>query len=233
LVVSIHADDEFSLRFAIECELDDVLPRDGLAAVVIARHRKVRRRRIAGAVGLVVAFAGIGVPLGLTSSGQTSSGLPSPGGGAAARTSPVVLRLASYSLKLPGKYRPISPKAVPCASAVASAGASLTAVSPAGASLTAASSAAPRQAVAAATSSGCVVMLLTPRAQGAPAMPRDAQPVTAGRYQAWLVPPQRAGAVADLVIEEPGQVQDLVISASGLDQTALVALARTDLVAMG
>jgi hypothetical protein len=67
--VSIHADDEFSLRIALESELDDVLPREGLAGLVIARHRKVRRRRVAGAVSLVVVCAGIGVPLGLSGPG--------------------------------------------------------------------------------------------------------------------------------------------------------------------
>jgi hypothetical protein len=69
--VSIHADDEFSLRIALESELDDVLPSEGLAGLVIARHRKVRRRRVAGAVSLVVVCAGIGVPLSLSGpSGQ-------------------------------------------------------------------------------------------------------------------------------------------------------------------
>jgi hypothetical protein len=43
-----------------------VLPAEGLADLVIARHRKVRRRRVAGAVSLVVVCAGIGVPLGLS-----------------------------------------------------------------------------------------------------------------------------------------------------------------------
>jgi hypothetical protein len=64
--VSIHTDDEFSLKSALEGELDDVLPDEGLADLVIARHRKVRRRRVAGAVSLVVVCAGIGVPLGLS-----------------------------------------------------------------------------------------------------------------------------------------------------------------------
>jgi hypothetical protein len=67
--VSIHADDEFSLRVALECELDDVLPGRGLAGLVIARHRKIRRRRVAGAVSLVVVCAGIGVPLGFSGPG--------------------------------------------------------------------------------------------------------------------------------------------------------------------
>jgi hypothetical protein len=69
--VSIHADDEFSLRIALDSELDDVLPSEGLAGRVIARHRKIRRRRVAGAVSLVVVCAGIGVPLGLSGPGGT------------------------------------------------------------------------------------------------------------------------------------------------------------------
>lgn len=64
--MSVHADDEFSLRIALEGELDDVVPPEGLAELVIARHRKVRRRRVAGAVSLVVVCAGIGVPIGLS-----------------------------------------------------------------------------------------------------------------------------------------------------------------------
>ena len=64
--MSIHADDEYSLRIALESELDDVLPGEGLAGLVIARHRRIRRRRVAGAVSLVVVCAGIGVPLSLS-----------------------------------------------------------------------------------------------------------------------------------------------------------------------
>ena len=63
--MSIHADDEFSLKIALEWELDDVLASQDLAGRVIARHRRTRRRRVAGAVSLVVVCAGIGVPLGL------------------------------------------------------------------------------------------------------------------------------------------------------------------------
>ena len=63
--MSIHADDEYSLRIAFESELADVLPREDLASLVIGRRRKVRRR-VAGAVSLVVVCAGIGVPLGLS-----------------------------------------------------------------------------------------------------------------------------------------------------------------------
>ena len=66
VAVSIHADDEYSLRIALESELDDVLPSEGLGGLVIARHRKIRPRRVAGAVSLVVVAAGIGVPLSLS-----------------------------------------------------------------------------------------------------------------------------------------------------------------------
>ena len=69
--MSIHADEEFSLRIALESELDDVLPSQDLAGLVIARHRRTRRRRVAGAVSLVVVCAGIGVPLGLSGPGGT------------------------------------------------------------------------------------------------------------------------------------------------------------------
>jgi hypothetical protein len=64
--VSIQVDDEFSLRIALESELADVLPSEGLASLVIQRRRKIRRRCVAGAVSLVVVCAGIGVPLGLS-----------------------------------------------------------------------------------------------------------------------------------------------------------------------
>lgn len=67
--MSSHADDEFSLRIALESELDDVRPSEGLAGLVITRHRKTRRRRVAGAVSLVVVCAGIGVPLSLSGPG--------------------------------------------------------------------------------------------------------------------------------------------------------------------
>ncbi len=75
--MSIHVDDEFSLRFALESELDDVRPEAGLAGLVIARHHRRRRRRVAGAVSLVVLCAGIGVPLGLSGpSGKPSEHRP-------------------------------------------------------------------------------------------------------------------------------------------------------------
>jgi hypothetical protein len=102
--VSIHADDEYSLKFAVESELDDVVPSDGLAGLVIARYHKTRRRRIAGAVGLFVIFAGLGVPIGVTATS---------GGGARS----AVLRIATFTLKLPQQYH-IAPACTTPASAV-------------------------------------------------------------------------------------------------------------------
>jgi len=67
------------LRNKLEIELDDVTPRDGLAALVIARHRKGLRRRFAGVFGLFVVFAGIGVPIGVAGTS----------GGGSARSGPV------------------------------------------------------------------------------------------------------------------------------------------------
>ena len=67
--MSIQADEEFSLRIALAGELANVLPSEGLANLVITRRRKIRRRRVAGAVSLVVVCAGVGVPLGLSGPG--------------------------------------------------------------------------------------------------------------------------------------------------------------------
>ncbi len=100
--MSIHADDEFNLRLALMSELDDVVPRDELAGLVLARHRKVRRLRFAGVCGLFVVFAGIGVPIGIAS---TSGGTPAQ----------EVLRLGEYTLTLPGEYHPADAAAAPCA----------------------------------------------------------------------------------------------------------------------
>ncbi len=97
--MSIHADDEFSLRLALDSELDDVTPRDGLADLVIARYRKGRRRRFAGVFGLFVVFAGIGVPIGVA------------GASGSAKSGPVVLRLGSYALTLPARYHPSDARA--------------------------------------------------------------------------------------------------------------------------
>ena len=90
--MSIHADDEFNLRLAIDSELDDVTPRDGLADLVIARYRKSRRRRFAGTSG-----------------------------GTAARSAPVVLRLGSYTLTLPDRYHLSDARTAPCATGAGAA----------------------------------------------------------------------------------------------------------------
>src|SRR5215472_3718501 len=99
--MSILPDDEFSLRTGLEIELDDVVPGDGLADVVITRYRRGRRRRVVGAIGLVIVFAGIGAPLGLR-----ASTAPDP--------SYTVLRLAAYTLTLPGQYQLVTARSAPC-----------------------------------------------------------------------------------------------------------------------
>ena len=206
--MSIHADDEFNLRLSLMSELDDVTPRAGLADLVITRHRKGRRRRFAGVIGLFVVFVGIGVPVGIAS---TSGGASD---GAAARSGPVSLRLGSYTLTLPDRYHLSDAKTAPCA---AGAGAG--------------------QEVAAVASGVCVLMFFMPPAspgQAGQDVPRGAREVTVGRYRAWLAPSgyapsgDRAAPVpAALVIERAGQ--DLVIGASGLSRSALVSLVSAGL----
>jgi hypothetical protein len=201
--VSIHADDEFNLRLALDSELDDVTPHAGLADLVIARYRKGRRRRFAGVVGLFVVFVGIGVPVGIAS---TSGGAPD---GAAARPEPVALRLGSYKLTLPARYHLSDARTAPCATG-AGAGQEAAAVAP----------------------GVCVLMLFMPPAvpgRAGPAVPRGATEITVGRYRAWLAPPGYvpAGDGPALVIEGDGR--DLVISASGLPRSALVSLTSAGL----
>jgi hypothetical protein len=214
--VSIHADDEFSLRTGLEIELDDVVPGDGLADVVIARYRRGRRRRVAGAIGLVIVFAGIGAPLGLRASTP-----PDPGY--------AVLRLAAYTLTLPGQYQLVAARSAPCRSDYSGS---------------VPGPAAPgdqRAAVAAADPSGrCIILMLTPpfkpKAPGSggdPNIPHGARSITVGRYHAWLIPDGygRSGGVA-VVIEGParsGQIQDLVINSTGLSRAALISVVSAGL----
>ena len=201
--MSIHADDEFNLRLALDSELDDVTPHAGLADLVIARYRKGRRRRFAGVVGLFVVFVGIGVPAGIAS---TSGGALD---GAAGRPGPVALRLGSYTLTLPDRYHLSDARTAPCATG-AGAGLQAAAVAP----------------------GVCVLMFFMPPAgSGRPGanVPRGATEVTVGRYRAWLVPPGSvpSGDGRALVIE--GDSRDLVISASGLPRSALVSLVSAGL----
>ena len=204
--MSIHADDEFNLRLAIDSELDDVTPRDGLADLVIARYRKSRRRRFAGVFGLFVVFAGIGVPIGVASAS----------GGTPARSGPVVLRLGSYTLALPDRYHLTDVNASPCAAGAAAA------ARPAGEEH--------GTAVAAASSGVCILMFLAPLSgSGRAEVPRDAKTLTVGHYRAWLAPRgySPAGDGTALVIEGDGR--DLVIGASGLPRSALVSLVSAGL----
>jgi hypothetical protein len=201
--VSIHADDEFNLRLALDSELDDVTPHAGLADMVITRYRKGRRRRFAGVVGLFVVFVGIGVPVGIAS---TSGGAPD---GAAARSGPVSLRLGSYTLTLPDRFHLTDAKTAPCATGAGAA-----------------------RETAAVASGVCVLMFFMPPAsprQAGQDVPRGAREVTVGHYRAWLAPPgyMLSGDGTALVIE--GDNQNLVIGASGLSRSALVSLVSTGL----
>jgi len=201
--VSIHADDEFNLRLALDSELDDVTPHAGLADMVITRYRKGRRRRFAGVVGLFVVFVGIGVPVGIAS---TSGGAPD---GAAARSGPVSLRLGSYTLTLPDRFHLTDAKTAPCATGAGAA-----------------------RETAAVASGVCVLMFFMPPAspgQAGQDVPRGAREVTVGHYRAWLAPPGYvlSGDGTALVIEGDGQ--DLVIGASGLSRSALVSLVSAGL----
>lgn len=208
--MSILPDDEFSLRTGLEIELGDVVPGDGLADVIITRHRRGRRRRVAGAIGLVIVFAGIGAPLGLRASTPTDPG----------RT---ILRLGTYTLTLPDQYQLVAARSVPCGprygSTVPGVAAGYQQAGPA--------------AAAADPSGGCIVLLLTPPfkpkapgSRGDPNIPRGARGITVGHYHAWLIPAGygRSGRVT-LVIEGAagtGQMQDLVIDSTGLSRAALV-----------
>jgi len=204
--VSIHADDEFNLRLALDSELDDVTPHAGLADLVITRYRKGRRRRFAGVVGLFVVFVGIGVPVGIAS---TSGGAPD---GAAARSGPVSLRLGSYTLTLPDRFHLTDAKTAPCATGAGAA-----------------------RETAAVASGVCVLMFFMPPAspgqagQSGQDVPRGAREVTVGRYRAWLAPSGYvpSGDGTALVIE--GEGQDLVIGASGMSRSALVSLVSAGL----
>ena len=206
--MSIHADDEFNLRLALDSELDDVTPRAGLADLVIARYRKGRRRRFAGVVGLFVVFVGIGVPAGIAS---TSGGAPD---GAAGRPGPVALRLGSYTLTLPGRYHLSDAKTAPCATGAGAV-----------------------QEVAANSPGVCVLMFFRPPAKpgrASPDVPRGATEIVVGPYRAWLAPPGYvpsgdgpALSRTALVIEGDGR--DLVIGASGLPRSALVSLVSAGL----
>jgi hypothetical protein len=203
--VSIHPDDDFNLRAALASELSDVLPDDQLARAIIARHRAGRRRRVAGAVGLVVALAGIGVPLGLDTM----------------RPGPAALRLAPYTLELPGQYHPVAVSSASC-----------------GPGRPATDQGGDPGAMAAAVGSGvCLVMLLTSPfssgLRGDPNLPRDARPVMLGRDRGWLIPHgywRPAGTTVVIERAEPGgRLQDLIVTAAGLSPSATISLVSAGL----
>jgi len=200
--VSIHADDEFNLRLALDSELDDVTPHAGLADLVITRYRKGRRRRFAGVVGLFVVFVGIGVPVGIAS---TSGGAPDG-------ASSVPLRLGSYTLTLPDRFHLTDAKTAPCATGAGAARETAAIASGVCVLMFFMPPASPGQA-----------------GQSGQDVPRGAREVTVGRYRAWLAPSGfvPSGDGTALVIE--GEGQDLVIGASGMSRSALVSLVSAGL----
>jgi hypothetical protein len=208
--VSIHPDDDFNLRAALASELSDVLPDDQLAGAIIARHRAGRRRRVAGVVGLAIAFAGVGVSLGL--SGVSGSWVH----GNTVRPGHVPLRLAPYMLELPGQYRSVAVGSAPCGPG---------------------NPAEPGAMAAAVGSGACLVMLLTSpfisSTRGDPNLPRDARPVALGHYRGWLIPHgywQPGGTTVVIEQAEPGgRRQDLVITSAGLSPPAMVSLVSAGL----
>ena len=210
--MSIHPDDEFSLRAGLEIELGGVVPDDGLADVIITRYRRGRRLRVAGAIGLVIVFAGIGAPLGLGASTSADPGH-------------TILRLAAYTLTLPGQYQLVAARSAPCRARYGGTGP--------GAIAPGYQQAGSAGAAAVDPSGHCIVLLLTPpftpKAPGSggdPNIPPGARGITVGRYHAWLIPggSGRPGGVT-LLIEGTtgtGQIQDLVINSTGMSQAALV-----------
>ena len=200
--MSIHADDEFNLRLALDSELDDVTPHAGLADLVITRYRKGRRRRFAGVVGLFVVFVGIGVPVGIAS---TSGGAPEGAG-------PVPLRLGSYTLTLPDRFHLTDAKTAPCATGAGAVRETAAIASGVCVLMFFMPPASPGQS-----------------GQSGQDVPRGAREVTVGRYRAWLAPSGYvpSGDGTALVIE--GEGQELVIGASGMSRSALVSLVSAGL----
>lgn len=213
--MSIHPEDDFNLRAALASELSDVLPDDQLAGAIIARHR-AGRRRVAGVVGLVIACAGVGVSLGLTTVPGTS------------RPGHVPLRVAPYTLALPGQYHSVAVSSAPCGPGNGGIHAGH---APAG------NPAEPGAMAAAVESGACLVMLLTSPVissmRGDPNLPRDARPVALGHYRAWLIPHgywRPGGATVVIQRAEPGgRLRDLVITSGGLSQPAMMSLVSAGL----
>jgi hypothetical protein len=186
---------------ALRAELRDIEAGEDLAASVIARYRTSRRRRLSVAGSAAAVFlAGLAALLTLVV-------LPGQPGTAE-------LRLSSYRLTLPDRYRVTTPSsAIPAGSQ--------------------------QKVMAAVGSDGrCVAMSLTapfrPGPDGDPNIPRDASPVSVGSYRAWLTG-QGCGAHGPqygLVFEMAaagGRIQDLTIESSGLSRAAFISLVAANL----
>ena len=198
--MAISAEDE--LRLALRAELRDVEPGDGLAATVIARYRRGRRRRAAGGATLVTAIAGIGVLLGVT-------GAPGP--------RPVQLHVSSYTLTLPDRYhlalppQPISPASQQKVAAAAAADGHCVSMQ-----------------LTAPFSPGTTGDPNIPR--GAPVVtvgPYHAWLIPGGCSV--RIPLNRQHQLVIEMSAPHGQIQDLVIGASGLSPAALASLVARNL----
>lgn len=243
----VTSNDQFQV--ALERELQDVVAREDLAACVIARYRRSRRRRVAGGVCFLLAIAGLALGLATTTPG------------------PVELRLTGYTLTLPAGYHLARDARSPCqVVAVLPGGLLQGQPQPAPAPVLAWPATLPGIMAAARSSGGCISVLVT---TPAPAIPPGAREVAVRGYRAWflpagawlpalLPPPQRASphpgpsphpvpvtfvpaspltvkatnptTVLVVDIPEPkGESQGLVISSRGLSEAALLSLVAKNL----
>lgn len=187
-----------------------------------------RRAYFAGVVAAMTAAVGIAVPLSIA--------------GGTSRTP--VLKLASYSLRLPAKYHLTAATASACTPMVLWA-------PPAQGGDATTPSYAPTDAAAATAAGGCLVMVLAPPYTPTAAQPdpeaavSGKQPAQVGPYHAYI----RTGSLyydpwtktygpveTVLYVEVPlpnGQVQDLVVGEQGLSQPQLIALVAKGLSVTG
>ncbi len=218
--------DEATVEAAVDLVLTDAF-REGDArtdAVAIRRKRRGAPRRrayLAGAVAILVAAAGISIPLSLS------------GGGASAAP---VLKLASYSFRLPIQYHLTAATTVDCPVDVFWA-------RPGGeAGNFALPGYASGDAAAATASGGCLFMVLAPHYTPTASEPdpeafvnSGTQHVQVGPYNALIYTGSLIGdspVETVLYVEIPlsnGQTQDLVVGEHGLSQSQLIALVANGL----
>ena len=222
--------DDATVEAAVDLVLADAFhERDALADALSIRRgqRRVPRRRayLAGAAAVLAAAAATAIPLSL--GGGTSSAAP-------------VLKLASYSLRLPTQYRLTAAAASTC-------GPPMVIAAPASGQGTLTSPSYGLQVDAAGNAAGgCIFMVLAPPYTPTASQPdpeaffRDSQHVQVGPYVAfiWTGSLTYSRAPGDgpvetmLFVEIPlsgGQQQDLVVGEEGLSQSQLITLVANGL----